>query len=184
VSHPRVAPPCRWFHGWLDHRGRPWLTFGRAGDDIVLKFAKLASFRVDPQGRITCDGKPRIPARTVRHLLNNQVVPLVRSTDRLVLHAAGIVLPRGAIALVGRGGAGKSTLAAALARRGHPLLCDDALEVDASGRVPEARPGGDTLRVWPDTREKLFGMGGTHQADAALFAQAHVGGGLARADAG
>lgn len=147
-----------WFHTWLDHRRRPWLVFGRDGDDILLKFTRLATFRVNPErGVVVCDRAHRVPARTLRHLLHNQVLPLVRSADRLVLHASGVVLPRGAVALVGAGGAGKSTLAAALARRGHPLLCDDALEVDMDGAAPVACIGSDTLRIWADTRDVLFG---------------------------
>ena len=52
------------------------------------------------------------------------------------LHAAGVLVPDGAIALIAGTGGGKSTLAAELLRRGLPLLCDDVLALSRdSGRV-------------------------------------------------
>jgi hypothetical protein len=64
--------------------------------------------------------------------------------DAIFFHAASVVLGRGAVLLVGAKGAGKSTLALALAARGHGLLGDEhACYLPDGGLVaPFRRPVG------------------------------------------
>ncbi len=75
----------------------------------------------------------------------------------LVLHAAGVVTPDGAIALAGHSTAGKSVLAAALAQRGCPLLADEvlAIELNDSGAPPLAHPGDADVLLWRRAAERL-----------------------------
>jgi len=51
----------------------------------------------------------------------------------LVVHGAGIAQANRALLLIGRGGSGKTTLAAALNAAGFPLLGDDVVPVTAEG---------------------------------------------------
>ncbi len=51
------------------------------------------------------------------------------------LHASGTVVDGRALLAVGRSGAGKSSLALAWSRAGHPLLADDVILVDEGGGV-------------------------------------------------
>jgi len=53
----------------------------------------------------------------------------------LVVHGAGIAHAERAVLLIGRGGAGKTTLAAALNAAGHPLLGDDVVPITPDGRA-------------------------------------------------
>lgn len=51
------------------------------------------------------------------------------------LHAGGAVGPRGAMLVLGRSGAGKSSIAFSWTRFGFPALGDDIVRVDRSGRA-------------------------------------------------
>lgn len=77
-----------------------------------------------------------------RRRVNDLAVASVVNTDTVV--AAGVVTIHGvAVAFVGLGGAGKSTLTAACALRGHPYLADDVMAVTPDGMVrPYHRPLG------------------------------------------
>lgn len=59
---------------------------------------------------------------------------LLRASHGTGVHAAGVVSPTGAVLFSGVGGAGKSSLTAALATRGWPVLGDDIVLL-AHGRV-------------------------------------------------
>ena len=83
---------------------------------------------------------------------------LQSASDQVVLHAAVVAGPAGAIALCGASHRGKSTLAAAAARRGWRHLSDDMglVDVDAMTVTPYARPimlrpgGRDHLATLPE----------------------------------
>jgi hypothetical protein len=72
------------------------------------------------------------------------------------LHAACVRFGGTAIALCGRTGAGKSTLAAALGRRGHALVADDVCAIDftADGE-PLVLPSFPRLKLWEDSLQAL-----------------------------
>jgi HPr Serine kinase C-terminal domain len=72
------------------------------------------------------------------------------------LHAACIRIGDRAAALVGPTGVGKSTLAAALVRRGHTLVADDVCVIDppAPGG-PWVLPSFPRLKLWDDALQTL-----------------------------
>lgn len=72
------------------------------------------------------------------------------------LHAAALATPHGAIVLVGHSATGKSTLAAALARRGYALLADEVtpLTITPSGTL-QVEPAVIDLFLWRTAIEKL-----------------------------
>lgn len=80
----------------------------------------------------------------------------------LVVHGAGLVYAGGAVLLIGRGGSGKTTLAAALNAMGMPLLGDDVVPVTTEG---QALGIGMSLCLkagsWPVLAERLTALGGT-----------------------
>lgn len=146
-----------WFHRWRvatassSRRRRTWLAFGRRADGYVLRFRGLADFHVSLEGDlIRCRPAPGLPLATLRHLLLDQVLPLaVNRSGRLVLHASAVHVPRfGVIAFAGGAATGKSTLAAALATRGCPLIADDALVVVFDRDTISAIPGYPGVRIW------------------------------------
>ena len=153
--------PATWFRRWYDPDGRLWLSFGRLEEGFRLRFAHSAVFDVNPVTRlIRVRRDPGTPTRTLRHIFLNQVLPLLAASgERLVLHASAVTGPGGAIAFVGPGGLGKSTLAGAMTRQGHRLLTDDALVLDRRGAGFTVRPTFPELRLWPDSAGALSADG-------------------------
>jgi hypothetical protein len=73
----------------------------------------------------------------------------------LVLHATAVAIGDRALAILGEKGAGKSTLAAALTRRGHRLLSDDVVVIAERDGRPVALAGTATLKIQPEAAQAL-----------------------------
>lgn len=152
-----------WFHHWTVTGGRPsrqrrWLSFARVADGRILRFHGVADFHVASAGdAIRCAASDGCTPVTLRHLLLDQVLPLVLSQrGRLVLHASAVhVDGLGTVALAGAAGLGKSTLATALGRRGCAVVSDDSLVVVDRDGVLQAVPGYPGVRLWRDSLRAL-----------------------------
>jgi hypothetical protein len=87
------------------------------------------------------DGRHVAAGRTAEHAAMHLMDALMAIAERpeerlLSLHAGGVVMPGGSGAvLVGAGGAGKTTLSAALNAEGFPLLSDDVVPVTPEGTL-------------------------------------------------
>jgi hypothetical protein len=154
-----LRQPRQWFHRWRQPDGRRWLSFARFPGGYLLRFRNLAEFEIRPQLR-EIDGY-RLPStldHTFNHLLLDQVLPLASGgSRRLTLHASVVDVGGRAIAFLGGTRHGKSTLAAALARRGHAVLSDDCCVIcrnDDGLAIAPAYPG---LRLFPEDIDGLFG---------------------------
>ncbi|MBI2364597.1 MAG: hypothetical protein HYV01_06270 [Deltaproteobacteria bacterium] len=157
--------PSRWFMSWTLPTGELWLQCAKDGCGYLLRFPEIADFFVDAEGReIICAPEPETPMETIRHLLLDQVLPLVLNLKgREALHATAILTPLGVCAFVGPTGAGKSTLAASFLRAGYAVLSDDCLVVESiDGRI-FATPAYPGLRLWPDSVEALRDVAGGSQ---------------------
>jgi hypothetical protein len=151
---PKRPPP---FHYWTTPRGYRFASFARAADRLMLHFARTATFVVDGERRhVDCHPIGGCGPSAIRPVLINQVVPLLLSHERLVLHASAVATARGVIVFAGPPGHGKSTLATALALRGLPLVTDDFLVVDQSGGTPVAVPSRVGARLWPDSVDAIL----------------------------
>jgi hypothetical protein len=158
AAPPREFISCQWFHQWGISGGETWLAFARVGSDYLLRFPDLADYLVCVQAKeIRCYAEPEISLETIRHLLLDQVIPLVLAKEgKLVLHASAVVTTEGAIAFLGTSGRGKSTLAAYLAMQGLPVLTDDCLLLEQRNEGIVAVPGYAGLRLWQDSISALF----------------------------
>lgn len=99
---------------------------------------------------------------TATYLLGPIMAFVLKLRGRLALHAGVFELGEGAVALAGGPEAGKSTLLAALARRGTRVLTDDVAPIVAEGDRLLVQPTYPRVRLWPDAVGRLFG------SDAAL----------------
>ncbi len=82
---------------------------------------------------------------------------ILRLRGALCLHASAVAWRDCAFVLLGAAGAGKSTTAAAFARRGCAVLCDD-VSVLWDCRPPFlVQPAYPQLRLWPSSVHLLFG---------------------------
>ena len=155
--------PPSWFLTVPSADQTPWMLCGKGSDGYVIRFPDLADFFVDRSGRrILCAPTATTPRSTVRHLLLDQVLPLVLNQRGCeALHATAVVTSHGACAFVGPTGSGKSTLAASFALFGAPVLSDDCLLLEEQPSGIVAFPGYPGIRLWNDTVEALFR--GQHQ---------------------
>ena len=80
-----------------------------------------------------------------------------------VLHASGVAGKHGVVALCGDSGTGKTTLAMALATRGHQLWADDAVAFDASTTPVRALPLPFAMNVRPASAEFFYGRAESHR---------------------
>ena len=145
-----------WFQSWRAG-GRRWASFARITQGYLVRFHGFADFVIDDVAhQIACTARPAVHASTIRHLLLDQVLPLAFSRERrLVLHAAAVATPRGTFAFAGPTGAGKSTLAAAIAASGYSLMTDDCLVVEPDGDALIARPFYPGARLWRDSLDAM-----------------------------
>ena len=99
----------------------------------------------------------QVSDNTLEHLLVDQIWPrIIAHRGELVLHAAGVSTPEGAILFVGPSGRGKSTLAASLHQRGFALLGDDAMVISAADGEARCSAVYRSLRLFPDSIATLF----------------------------
>jgi hypothetical protein len=73
------------------------------------------------------------------------------------LHSTAMLIDGVAVGFVGNCGYGKSTLAAACLRAGHPLLTDDLLMVKEEGHGFSAYPGPPRIKLFPEIATRLLG---------------------------
>lgn len=91
------------------------------------------------------------------YLLGPVLGILLRRRGTECLHASAVALQGKAILFAGDAGAGKSTTAAAMARRGHPVLSDDIVAVTERDRAFWAASAYPYLSLWQESVEMLYG---------------------------
>jgi len=109
---------------------------------VSLTWPAVGTFEIRGRSEIVVSPYDGIPEATVRlPLLGVVLGVLLHQRGIFTLHASAVAIDGVGVAFVGGKGAGKSTLAAALQHRGHPLLTDDILALDADAmRVAPAYP--------------------------------------------
>ena len=114
-------------------------------------------FQVDEGRSVTVDVAFGTGEADVASWLHGTVAALVLGQQgRTALHASTVAIGTTGVAIAGRRGAGKSTTALELRRRGHRLVTDDVSPVDRdSGGRPTVTAFGRALHVWPETANRL-----------------------------
>jgi hypothetical protein len=153
----RPAAPQAWLYRWREEDGSAWISLGRTRHGYLVRFARVADFLLSRDAStIGCHARPRVPALTVRHLLLDQVIPMVLGhRGHLAIHASAVVAAGGVLAFAGKAGWGKSTLCASLARSGRPALADDCVVIEERRGCLVAVPSYPGLRLWPDAARVL-----------------------------
>ena len=161
---PPSSPP--WFMQWRFPEGELWLSFAKVSGDYLLRFNEIGDFFIHKSGReIVSMPRSGISSNTVRHLLLNQVIPLVINLrGGEALHASAILTSRGVVAFAGAAGSGKSTLAGSFLLSGHQHMSDDCLALLEKDQEIYAIPAYPGLRLWDDALSHLFGKNGAHES--------------------
>jgi hypothetical protein len=132
------------------------VLYQAAPSQFLLKMPNIARYLVRNGDEILVTPESDSLAEEVRlFLLGTVWAALLHQRELLVLHASGILTPKGAVILMGRSSVGKSSLAAAFYRRGYPVLADDTVALDVIDGQLLAYPSFPQLRLWPDMLHAL-----------------------------
>lgn len=154
------TPDIELVHCTLPHADKPtifsspFVTLYAEGDaKIEIAGASLA-IMVSAGRHILVEAAAETPqSEIMTFLLGPALGILCHQRRALPLHAAAIDVGGRVVALVGASGAGKSTCAAALVRRGHRLLGDDIAVIDPVLAV--VRPTYPGIKLWQDAADRL-----------------------------
>jgi len=92
------------------------------------------------------------------YLLGPALGILLHQRGFLVLHSSVVSIGSTVVGFLGEKGWGKSTTAAALNARGHPLVADDVLAVlPYTHCAPMVQPGLPHFKLWPEAVAASFG---------------------------
>jgi len=143
---PHLDAPLRCGDTWQAESGR-----------FLLRVPGIARFLVENGHSILFDLDPLCDTRTVAlYLLGTCFAILLQQRGNLVLHASAIAVGDRAMLFCGQSGAGKSTMAALLCRRGYGLLNDDVCNlIPAAHGTYEVRPDGRMLKLWSESLDRL-----------------------------
>lgn len=169
--HQQPAPQPKsladWPLWWIsDHPGiagtPEFHVYRHASGAVRMVYDDGVAFTMDAAGTQVevglPDGFDDLPS-LLPALLGPVLGVVLRLRGTVCLHASAVVIGGRAVGLVGVSGAGKSTTAAALALRGHPVLTDDVLALDDHGAAGgfAVRPAYPRLRLWPASARGLLG---------------------------
>jgi hypothetical protein len=126
---------------------------------LALAFGEIASFRIDFAERSVslASTHPDADPATIDHLLNDHVAPrIIAQLGALVIHGSAVMIGGRLAIFMGNTGAGKSTLAASLLKRGHQLLGDDAVVITRADAGWVGESVYPSLRLFPESITQVF----------------------------
>lgn len=131
------VPPVRKWLVWLDPRRAARAYASQAGSHCWIDVSGVAMFHYSTAtGQVVAVPRSAIEDGRVRAMYQRVVLPfLLQALGYEMLHASAVRTERGVVAFCGESGAGKSTIATGLRRRGYPVWADDALLLEVGARI-------------------------------------------------
>ena len=132
-------------------------TWQIAGKQFLMRIPDIARFLLKNGNEIVFAAESDAKAADIPIFLLGTVFGiLLHQREQIVLHASTVRVNGRAVLFCGSSGAGKSTIAAALAQRGYPLVTDDVCTLTIDGRgAPLVHPDGRQLKLWAQAIERL-----------------------------
>ena len=157
---PQRSLSGRPYDSWQGPEGETLATFHRTNDGFTIRFPGRADALIDAAcSTVAFIPVPGTAEPELDRLFDNCVQPVLDNhTGRLTLHGSAVAVDGAAIAFLGPSRSGKTTLAAAFARQGHPFLTEDAVRLTADG-MHRLMPHTPSLRLFPDSAAALGGDG-------------------------
>ncbi len=142
-----LLAPVAMAENWQAENGRFLWKGGRCGGRFLVEKGKPITLQRGPHA----DDKV-----IAANFFDAVMVAALRQNGHTVLHANALITPRGAVAISGNSGAGKSTAMAVLLRRGCRMFSDDitALRLQPDGQV-HVLPAVAHLSLCRDTADRL-----------------------------
>ena len=137
-----------------------WSHFYLDGDTSYLSWRIVGKFAVRAGKEIIIDAFADVEERIIRlPLLSPVLAAAIHQRQFLILHGNAVAIDgkNGAAIFVGRSGQGKSTMSAALYKRGHPLVTDDVTAINLKDNsVPTVLPSFPQIKLWPESVESAL----------------------------
>jgi len=125
-------------------------------DDIRFWLGGVGTFLVRDGRSIRVEAAPDAADDLLRPaILGPAMGLLLHQRGLATFHGSSLCVDGLAAIFLGAKGAGKSTLAAALYERGHPLVADDISAVHVVDGRMSVLPGYPTFKLWPDSARAL-----------------------------
>lgn len=165
-GRPEPLPSSATIRSW---RGPGGVILGRtavAGEQCEIWLSGIGTYRFADTGAEVA-GWPETAGAEFESTFWGDVAPFVlHRWGAEVLHASGVRSSAGVLGFCGDSHAGKSTLAAALQRRGLPPVADDALRFEVADGVASIVPLPFALNPRADSRTYLTGLAPLEPAGA------------------
>jgi len=128
----------------------------QVGAEINLAWTTVGRFRIRAGREIIIEPHAGVEQDILRTLLlGPALAALLHQRGALILHGSAVALGGSAIGFLGQSGAGKSTTAATLHARGHPVVADDAIAIRFVAGAPLVSPAYPQINLWPDSAASL-----------------------------
>jgi hypothetical protein len=138
--------------------GDQGIQFHGDARDSVLVWNGVGTARISRGAEIVVDRVPGADDAAVQWLVVGPALGILLTQRGLTaLHASAVALDGEAAAFLGGSGWGKSTIAAALHRRGHAVVADDVVAVALDADSATVLPAHPHLKLAEDTLARLGG---------------------------
>lgn len=114
---------------------------GVAGDFLLSSEGEAVFHLSAGRDRLLCAPLLANGAGWLRFLLDTTLVSTALLRGCTAVHASAVAGPAGAVVFLGPAGAGKTTIAAELVRRGYSLVSDDVVVIEGAGEDAVVSPG-------------------------------------------
>lgn len=133
--------------------------FHRSADGFLLRFLGEADFAIDAACQQVIGWPvPGVADNHFQSLFFNAVLPLIGDhLGGIFLHGSAVTVGGRAVAFLGQSGDGKTTLAGAFAKAGHPYLTEDVIELVVEGGAYHLQPKPSGLRLFADSAAYVLG---------------------------
>lgn len=153
---PAVAIRRRPVPAALENASAAGATWQIAGDRFLLRIPDVARFLLSAGREIAFEPEADADAGDIPIFILGTVFGiLLHQRQQIVLHASAVRVNGKAVLFCGASGAGKSTMAAALAQRGYPLVTDDLCAITVVDGMPMVHPDGRQLKLWAQAIDRL-----------------------------
>jgi hypothetical protein len=160
---------------YRDENGVPLLTIHSVGSGYLLCYAEGTRFLVSASGG-EVDAwwdESLTGVDAADYLLGGVLAFIARLRGRLPVHASAVVIDDQAVLFAGGAGAGKSSVAAAFAVLGYPVLSDDVVVIDEANGGFLAYPSRARLSLWADSAASLLATKSL-PAHSRVYAKRHL----------
>ncbi len=120
-------------------------------DEFLLKVRNIGKYMVTGGNEIVIEPVSDELKEEIRlFLLGSALGAMLHQRGMLVLHGSSVCINGKGVVFVGNSGVGKSTTAAAFAKKGYKIMSDDITCINIIDGIPYIIPGFPNIKLWDD----------------------------------